>query len=187
MQRATFCSSAPFNHEPRLKLHSCPNKDSCNGAHFSAKKLNAPIVILLLCKIAPRRRIICKHSADPWPFGRQRERERVEEKRALFGKRCTCLLTRVHIIPSAHSAQFTRGLPVLLYFYKPRRLRRRDESISSGCVYIRLHAAQFALCVDKSPAVNGNITKSSRVCKQASGEQSSESEKFSSSRHKLNG
>jgi hypothetical protein len=73
MQRATFCSSAPFNHEPRLKLHSCPNKDSCNGAHFSAKKLNAPIVILLLCKIAPRRRIICKHSADPWPLGRQRE------------------------------------------------------------------------------------------------------------------
>lgn len=159
MQRATFSPSAPFNHEPRLKLHSCPNKDSCNGAHFSAKKLNAPIVILLLCKIAPRRRIICKHSADPWPLAEGAER--VEEKSALFGKRCTCLLTRVHIIPSA---QFTRGLPVLLYFYKPRRLRRRDESISSGCVYIRLHAAQFALCVDKSPAVNGNITKSSRVC-----------------------
>jgi hypothetical protein len=102
------------------------------------------------CKIAPRRRIICKHSSVSLLIlalseGRE-SRGASLNTLALFGKRCTCLLTRVHIIPSAHRAQFTRGLPVLLYFYKPRRLRRRDESISSGCVYIRLHAAQFALC-----------------------------------------
>lgn len=59
-----------------LKLHSSPNKDSCNGAHFSTKKLNAPIVILLLVNnIAPKSHIIMQTllcvCADPWPLGRQ--------------------------------------------------------------------------------------------------------------------
>lgn len=159
--QSSFNWSAVFN----LSLHSSSNKDSCNGEHFSAKKLNAPIVILLLLYCTELSGIYANtafslFSGDPWPLGRQAEPFSLVVWEAMH----LLVDEGAHYPERAQSAIHERASGASLFLRAHRR--SRDESISSGCVYIRLHCVERAcswIGILQSQAVSASARPAART------------------------